>query len=144
MDFYLRKISLLAAAIAAVVTLAAAQETQIKKEPIKQSSAVSGEAMYKQYCAVCHGVTGKGDGPALPALKTPPPDLTTLARRNNGKYPDDHVTSILKFGTKLPAHGSSDMPIWGPAFQSLKKGDTAVVAMRITNLSNYIKSLQAK
>ena len=144
MDFFVRKISLLAALVAAVVTLAAAQQTQVKKEPIKESSAASGEAMYKEYCAVCHGITGKGDGPAVPALKTPPPDLTTLAKRNNGKYPDDHVTSILKFGTKTPAHGSSDMPIWGPAFQSLKKGDTAIVAMRISNLSSYIKSLQAK
>jgi mono/diheme cytochrome c family protein len=144
MDFTLRKISLLAVLVATGVTVATAQQTQIKKERIKQSSPASGEVMYKQYCAVCHGTTGKGDGPAVPALKTPPPDLTTLAKRNNGKYPDDRVTSVLKFGTKTPAHGSSEMPIWGPAFQSLKKGDTAIATMRITNLSSYIKSLQEK
>ena len=144
MDCIPRRIPLLAAMVAAVVTLAAAQETTIKKQPIKPSDPTSGAAMYKQYCAVCHGTSGKGDGPAVPALKTPPPDLTTLAKRNNGKYPDDRVTSVLKFGTKTPAHGSADMPIWGPAFQSLKPGDTAIVALRIANVSSYIKTLQAK
>ena len=40
------------------------QDKQIKKEPVKSSPANSGEKMFKQYCAVCHGETGKGDGPA--------------------------------------------------------------------------------
>jgi mono/diheme cytochrome c family protein len=34
-----------------------------------------GEAMYAQYCASCHGATGKGDGPAA-ALLPAPTDLT--------------------------------------------------------------------
>lgn len=144
MDCIPRKFALLAGLVGAVVTLAAAQQTQVKKEPIQPSNPGSGAAMYKQYCAPCHGASGKGDGPAAAALKTAPADLTILAKQNNGKYPDDKVASVLRFGTKAPAHGSSDMPIWGPAFGSVSGGDQAIVTMRINNLTRYIKSLQVK
>ena len=66
---------------------AAAQDKQIKKEPIQPAPANSGAAMYKQYCAVCHGKTGKGDGPAASALKQAPADLTTLAAEARRKIP---------------------------------------------------------
>jgi mono/diheme cytochrome c family protein len=144
MRLTLRKASLLAASIAAVVMVATAQEKPVKKAPIKESSPASGKAMFKQYCAVCHGVDARGDGPAAASLKIPPADLTTLAKRNDGKFPEEHVASVLRFGVKAPAHGSSDMPIWGRAFQSLNGGDPAIVTMRINNLSSYIKSLQVK
>src|SRR6516164_11583378 len=61
---------------------AAAQEKQVKKEPIQPAPANSGAEMFKQYCAVCHGPTGKGDGPAASALKQPPADLASLAKRH--------------------------------------------------------------
>ena len=58
-------------------------EEQAKKEikhvPIKPTSPASGSEMYQSYCAVCHGVDGKGNGPAAQALKTQPTDLTMLA-----------------------------------------------------------------
>jgi mono/diheme cytochrome c family protein len=118
------------------------QETQIKKKPIQETSPASGAEMYKAYCAVCHGKDAKGDGPAAAELKVPPPDLTTLAKRHDGKFPEDYVASVLRYGVKAPAHGSSDMPVWGPLFQSLGSADPAQVHMRISNLTNYIKSLQ--
>jgi cytochrome c2 len=58
----------------------------------------SGQVMYKQYCAACHGIDAKGNGPAASTLKTLPPDLTTLAKRHMGKFPYDYVSSILRFG----------------------------------------------
>src|SRR5512137_2588513 len=92
------------------------QKKTIKKVPIKHTSAASGQEMYMSYCAACHGKDGKGDGPAASALKAPPPDLSALAKGNNGKFPSDHFAAVLRFGTPAPAHGTSDMPIWGPLF----------------------------
>lgn len=120
-----------------------AQETQIKKEPIKQSPANSGEQMFKQYCAACHGKSGMGDGPAASALKEAPANLTTLAQRHGGKFPDEYVASVLRNGAKAPAHGDAEMPVWGPLFASMDQND-AVVNLRIANLTKYIKTLQAK
>ena len=35
---------------------------------------------YQSSCAACHGINGKGDGPVSKELKTPPADLTVLAK----------------------------------------------------------------
>jgi len=103
--------------------------------------------MFNAYCAVCHGKDGKGGGPAAVALKTPPPDLSTLDQRHGGKYPAAYVASVIRFGTESsPAHGTKDMPIWGPAFASVSGGISTAseVTMRINNLTHYIETLQAK
>jgi hypothetical protein len=74
----------------------------------------------------------------------PPPDLTQLAKNNHGEFPSDHVWAILQFGAKAPAHGTADMPVWGNLFHSLNTTDTTKSKMRIQNLVEYLKSLQAK
>jgi mono/diheme cytochrome c family protein len=118
---------------------------EVKQVPIIYSDPGSGEQMYKDYCAACHGMTGKGTGPAAEFLKAPPPDLTTMAQRNGGKYPSSHVTSILRFGTGTGAHGTVDMPIWGPLFRTQHQVDgDAAVKQRIANLVDFIGSLQQK
>jgi len=105
----------------------------------------SGKAMYKQYCAVCHGVEAKGDGPYAPMLKVPPPDLTALAKRHDGKFPYDYVSTILRFGPgPTILHGTADMPAWGPIFQYLDKNNERAVEQRIKNLCDYLASLQEK
>jgi mono/diheme cytochrome c family protein len=134
----------LAAALLSITTLAGAQDTTIKKAPIKATNPASGAEMYKQYCAVCHGTGAKGDGPAASALKVTPPDLTGLAKRHDGKFPDDYVVNVLRNGAKAPAHGTAEMPIWGPLFATMSGGDQAQVTMRISNLTKYLKSLQQK
>ena len=102
----------------------------------------TGEQMYQQYCAACHGRDAKGHGPLAPLLKTPPPNLTTLAKRHLGKFPYDYVSNILEFGPGPSAHGSSDMPTWGPIFRYFGKQNERVVRQRIRNLCNYLASLQ--
>ena len=103
----------------------------------------SGELTYKQYCAACHGASAKGHGPVASLLVTPPPDLTTLARRHLGKFPYDYVSSVIEFGPPGPsAHGSSDMPTWGPIFRYNDKQNERVVRQRIKNLCDYLASLQ--
>jgi mono/diheme cytochrome c family protein len=139
------------AALVSIHTIAGAQENQIKKTQVKPTSSVSGAQMFKEYCAVCHGPTGKGDGPVATALKVPPPDLTTLAQRHDGKFPDDYVSNVLKNGVQNPAHGSGEMPVWGPIFDTMNRWkalcpgmDETPVTLRITNLTNYLKSIQKK
>lgn len=127
-------------------TTGTAQKKEIKKVPMKSTAADSGKEMYVEYCAVCHGKAGKGDGPAVSALKVPPTDLTTLAKNNNGKFPSAHVTEVLRSGTSIPAHGSSDMPIWGHVLgtSSVHGTNAAELQLRIHNLTEYIESLQSK
>jgi mono/diheme cytochrome c family protein len=138
--------------IAVVVTIsafAAAQDTAqtppvVKHVPITNAPSNSGKQMFNSYCAVCHGTDAKGNGPAASALKTPPPDLTVLAQKNGGKYPSAHVAAVIRGQATLSSHGTADMPVWGPLFSSISGGHVSQVQQRISNLSQYISTLQAK
>lgn len=128
----------------AVLVMAQGQTPVVKHVPIKAVNPASGQEMFKSYCAVCHGEDAKGDGPAATAMKVPPVDLTTLAQKNGGKYPALHVSSVVRGEADLPAHGTKDMPVWGPLFLRLSQGHEAEVQQRVTNLNQYIESIQAK
>jgi mono/diheme cytochrome c family protein len=126
-----------------VISSACGQTKEVKKEAIQTTSAASGSEMFVSYCAPCHGKDGKGNGPAATALKNPPANLTELTKKNNGKFPADHVANTLRSGV-TGAHGSTDMPVWGPLFSQISGRDDAIVQMRISNLVHYVESLQAK
>lgn len=119
-------------------------KTTIQHVTIKPTSPASGKEMYTSYCAVCHGTDGKGGGPAASALKTPPADLTMLSKNNGGEFPALKVTSTLRGTSDLPAHGSKEMPVWGPLFRSMSGGHEGEVQQRVANLTHYVESLQAK
>jgi hypothetical protein len=131
-------------------TLAMAQEAKktIKKVPITRTSAASGEEMYNSYCAACHGTSGKGDGPAASEFKIPPTNLTIICPKSQcGKFPDGYIAQVIETGPQnAKAHGSKDMPVWGPLFSALSGAKTkqAEVKLRINNLSKYIESIQVK
>jgi len=136
-------------ALLTVLTLASSgpllsQQTKIKKVPAPYTSPASGREMYTAYCASCHGTHAKGDGPAAAALKIPPTDLTTLAQKNNGNFPSNHVAAVLSGQEEVTAHGSKDMPVWGPVFFRVSHGHVTEVQQRISNLTQYIESLQGK
>jgi mono/diheme cytochrome c family protein len=119
-------------------------EDDAQKSQLPPSYVPSGKAMYKQYCAACHGVNGKGRGPATPTLNVRVPDLTTLAKRNDGTFPREYVAGVLRFGPGVSAHGSAEMPVWGPLFQYLEHYNEAAVHQRIKNLCDYLESLQER
>lgn len=123
---------------------ASGQEGTVKREPAGMTSPSSGKEMFMSYCASCHGKSAKGDGPAAGALKQNPADLTTLAKRNGGKFPSDKVNSVLRGQASLMAHGDQEMPVWGPVFWRMSHGHEEQVQMRIANLSRYLESLQEK
>lgn len=137
-----RIISVMVGSAIAILALSAQTPPVIKKAPANQTSPTSGKQMFMEYCAVCHGKEGKGDGPAAPALKKAPADLSTLSARNGGKFPDIRVARYIEGQDEVTAHGSRDMPVWGAVFHSI--GDTAATALRVSNLTDYVKSLQAK
>jgi mono/diheme cytochrome c family protein len=146
-NFARRTIVLLCAFAFSASVIALAQEQPkptVKSGSITHTALNSGPEMFNAYCAVCHGKDGKGNGPAAPEFKTPPSDLTVLTANNKGKFPADHVAQVIENGAgKTRAHGTRDMPMWGPAFRSLSETPPQT-RLRIYNLSKYIESLQGK
>ena len=121
----------------------AGQQTGRTPPPLLIPSMAGGD-LFRFYCASCHGREGKGDGPVASALNRRPPDLTTIARRNGGRFPTDRVEGFVT-GNREPtlAHGSADMPVWGPIFQALDPQDR-MNRIRIENVVAFIESIQAK
>ena len=136
---------MLMTALAAMIfpAFAMAQTTE-KKVPAKPTSTASGATMYKEYCASCHGVSGMGDGPAASSLKTAPANSTMLSSKSGGQFPEMKVMEAIKAGPGAPAHGSAEMPVWGPIFLAMRSGaNDAEAQLRAHNLAEYIKTLQA-
>jgi len=137
--------TILFSALALVVSIASGQGIPpANKVQTDMPDVASGKKTYTEYCASCHGEDGKGVGPAASALKTPPSDLTTLAKRHAGKFPEDYVSEIVRFGKPIQAHGSSDMPVWGPIFYARDKFNEVAVRKRIKNLCAYLATLQER
>ncbi len=137
-----RRSILCALVLLLVATLSFAQT--VKRKPAPYTNPASGQEMFKAYCASCHGLDGKGNGPAASAMKSPVPDLTLLAKNNGGAFPSERVTSEITGDTNRPAHGTPDMPVWGPVFMRVSHGAPAQVQQRVRNLTDYVGSLQAK
>ena len=139
----MRIATVLVFSLGAMISSAQQPANKINIVPVQPTPADSGKDMFGAYCASCHGLDGKGAGPAASALKMAPADLTALARHNGGKYPSLQVLNVLKEGTGS-AHGSKDMPVWGPILSSISPNGRPIVQLRITNLTSYIESMQTK
>jgi len=139
--------SLLLGLLVAGLTCGAARAQEppktVKKVPVHSTQAISGKDLYREFCAVCHGAVGKGDGPAASALKTPPPDLAQISARNGGKFPETKVQHIINGEADVTAHGSKDMPVWGNIFRHMGS-NSDIGAVRVYNLVKYIEEMQAK
>jgi len=108
--------------VAVMSSLAQEQNTEIKRVPPASTSPASGREMFVNYCAPCHGKDAKGNGPAAAALKQAPANLTELAKENGGKFPDMKVSAVLRGEAAVAAHGTQEMPVWGPVFWRMSQG----------------------
>ena len=133
----------LCAFVVSMAANSAAQEKPTNKTPAAPSAPASGAELFAQRCSICHGNDLKGNVPFLPPYRTPP-DLTTLARRHGGKFPNTYISNVLRNGVRIPAHGPAEMPVWATDFEATDKLDEAGVRLRIKMLTSYIKSLQVK
>ncbi len=137
--FYLISASLLLLAAGAAYS----QESTIRPTAPKPTAAISGKELYREYCAVCHGAGGRGDGPAAHALKTIPTDLTRIAQSNGGRFPEAAFLASMRGERAIPAHGSNEMPIWGSIFSKMSNSPE-MSQTRLHGLMNYIEDMQAK
>jgi mono/diheme cytochrome c family protein len=101
-----------------------------------------GRTEYQSSCAACHGIDGKGSGPVSKELKTPPADLTVLAKNNNGVFPYGMVYQVIDGrNSTVVSHGTREMPIWGYRFgppQAFRFKN------RILAVIDYLKTIQEK
>ena len=105
----------------------------------------AGSGDYQVYCVSCHGAEGRGDGMIAKSLKKRPADLTTIAQRNGGVFPNDRVFKAIDGRQTNNSHSATDMPAWG---EVLAKSSGSVgaenTAARIEALVKYVQGLQPK
>jgi len=109
---------------------------------------VIGKKEFVKNCAACHGPEGKGNGPVAQYLKTAPPSLTTLKRRNEGEFPLERVYNIIDGRIEVRGHGSREMPVWGEIYRFEGTANFGpflsedYVRGRILELVFYVNSIQ--
>ena len=133
--------------MAAVSSLAgpAGQGAKSAADEQGQVTPFVGSDLFRNYCAVCHGTSARGDGPLADKMKRRPPDLTQFSIQNGGTFPASMVSSIIDGRRPVAGHGGPDMPVWGDAFKSSQAGgNEAAVKARIDELVRYLETLQQK
>lgn len=133
---------LLASLLSVSLAPAVAQE-----EPIDEI----GKQEFLRSCAACHGESARGDGPVAELLLVKPPDLTSIRKRHDGKFPAPWVYQVIDGRNEMRPHGSKEMPIWGDRYRAdalralplpLNVGADAIVHGRILSLVFYLELIQ--
>ena len=127
----------------------------LSSSALARDSLTIGKSEYRNACAVCHAMDGKASV-FIDQLKKAPGDLTLLAKKNGGKFPEERVAAMIDGRELVKAHGDRDMPVWGDRYAKDKVRaaeyycdmpymDTeGFVKSRVNALIVYIKSIQAK
>jgi len=80
-------LGLIAALLFAAVP-SGSQNVTVNSKPITYTNPGDAREMYATYCAPCHGMTGEGNGPAAPAFKQAPTNLTLLGKTHGSGHSD--------------------------------------------------------
>ncbi|HEY2388912.1 MAG TPA: HAD-IC family P-type ATPase [Candidatus Binatia bacterium] len=102
---------------------------------------VSGELLYRRYCASCHGIDGRGDGPVAPVLTIPPTDLTRL----EAGVPE--LMREIDGRSMRRAHGTAQMPVWGEVFEGAAIGEPhrrQTALRQVEALADYVRRLRTR
>jgi len=114
-----------------------------------------GRSEYLNSCALCHGQDGKGSGYVIDVLKTAPPDLTTIKKRNGGVFPVERIYNMIDGREIVKGHGDRDMPAWGNRYSQdrVKAAEyyfdvpydmNMYVRSRVLALVDYLNRIQSK
>jgi mono/diheme cytochrome c family protein len=112
---------------------------------VREAPAPTGQVLYLRHCASCHGVSGRGDGPVAASLQKRPIDLTTIAKREGGRFDEARVMRGIDGQRLVPAHGPREMPVWGAVFSEELEGQrhaAYVVLLHARSLTDYVRSIQ--
>ena len=104
----------------------------------------TGHERYHSLCASCHGISGRGDGPMVADLRREPSDLTLIAARRGGVFPEHEIHEIIDGRRSIRGHGSATMPVWGRQFvrERADPPDEIQVRARILSIVGYLKTIQ--
>jgi mono/diheme cytochrome c family protein len=110
----------------------------------------AGKEVFALSCVQCHGIDATGDGPMAELIAIDTPDLTGLARRNDGIFPTLDVAQKIDGRAQLLAHGG-DMPVFGRFLDRdqsvalrLPNGQPVMVTQPLADLVVYLESLQVE
>jgi mono/diheme cytochrome c family protein len=95
--------------------------------------------LYNHYCATCHGLEGRGDGPVAAALSPPPADLT----RSTARIPE--LMRVIDGRRTVRAHGTAAMPVWGEIFERSLIGEPRrrrQALEQVRALAEYVRRMQ--
>ena len=141
----LAALTLVGALLAPIAAGRADAQTATPVPVDEMRSTVAGREVFRLYCASCHGVSARGDGPLASNMRRKPSDLTEIAKRNGDQFPSEMVFRTIDGRQRVRGHGGPDMPVWGDAFA--RSGDNATptsVRETIESLVSYIQSFQVK
>jgi hypothetical protein len=140
---------------------------------VAQQNMDVGKANFEASCAICHGLTGKGDGMVALGLKVKPSDLTVLSENNGGVFPRSRVERVIDGRwhafLQTPLSNASnaydetgfigtfneparEMPIWGQRFSIIAAehyfdvpyDQERYINTHIQLLSDYIYRIQER
>ena len=89
-----------------------------------------GRFLYETYCLVCHGSTGRGDGPISSAAGGPFFGVRSLVNDTIARRTDGYMYAVIVSGQVM---GRGLMPIYGDKVRGTDRWD----------LVNYLRTLQA-
>ncbi|MEM0946131.1 MAG: cytochrome c [Pseudomonadota bacterium] len=106
-----------------------------------------GADLFVSYCATCHGLEARGDGPMAPILTILPADLSRISERNGGAFPTLRVARQIDGRDPLLAHGGQ-MPVFGNLFSDQvvaipgPGGQPIMVSQSIADIMAWLQTVQ--
>ncbi|MDZ7576350.1 MAG: cytochrome c [Pseudotabrizicola sp.] len=108
---------------------------------------VVGQQEYMVACAACHGEAADGNGEIATMFKEGVPDLTGIAKRNDGVFPLLEIIHAIDGRAVIRGHGNP-MPVFGNRYRAEANGGNALFGAeaiargRVLELALYIQSIQ--
>lgn len=121
------------------LTAVSAPEAATTQQAASTPPAYEGRRLFVSYCQLCHGNTGKGDGPLAKAMEISPADLTTTVRSRS----DTILKKIISGEGRQTITGrdrhnllSEAMPEWKDVFNE-SQVDALIAYLRFLTRSKH-------